>query len=99
MLRHLLTLYLTTDVQVGGLENRWIMDSGCSRHMTGNDKWFSSLTPMRSKEYIVFGDNRRGKEMMSSAPPSLKMRRKKLRRATLKLPRVLGPSCFRHELR
>ena len=33
--------------------------SGCSRHMTGNDKWFSSLTPMRSKEYIVFGDNSR----------------------------------------
>ena len=37
------------------------MDSGCSRHMTGNDKWFSSLTPMRSKEYIVFGDNGKGK--------------------------------------
>ena len=37
------------------------MDSGCSRRMTGNDKWFSSLTPMRSKEYIVFGDNGRGK--------------------------------------
>ena len=55
VLRHLLTLCLTTDVQVGGLENKWIMDSGCSRHMTGNDKWFSSLTSMRSKEYIVFG--------------------------------------------
>src|SRR6185312_1611933 len=37
------------------------MDSGYSRHMTGNDKWFSSLTPMRSKEYMVFGDNGRGK--------------------------------------
>ena len=37
------------------------MDSGCSRHMTGNDKWFSSLTPMRSKEYFVFGDNGKGK--------------------------------------
>ena len=37
------------------------MDSSCSRHMAGNDKWFSSLTPMRSKEYIVFGDNGRGK--------------------------------------
>ena len=44
-------------MQAGGLENRWIIDSGCSRHMTGNDKWFSSLTPMRSKEYIVFRDN------------------------------------------
>ena len=37
------------------------MDSGCSRHMTENDKWFSSLTPMRSKEYIVFGDNGKGR--------------------------------------
>ena len=37
------------------------MDSDCSRHMTGNDKWFSSLTPMRSKEYIVFGENGKGK--------------------------------------
>ena len=36
------------------------MYSGCSRHMTENDKWFSSLTPMRSKEYILFGDNGRG---------------------------------------
>ena len=50
-----------SDSEAGGLENRWIMDSGCSRHMTGNDKWFSSLTPMRTKEYIVFGDNGRGK--------------------------------------
>jgi len=37
------------------------MDSGCSRHMTGNDKWFSSLTPMRHKEYIIFGDNGKDK--------------------------------------
>ena len=37
------------------------MDSGCSHHMTGNDKWFSGLTPMRLKEYIVFRDNGRGK--------------------------------------
>ena len=38
------------------------MDSGCSRHMTGNDKWFSSLTTMRSKEYIEFGDSGKGRE-------------------------------------
>ena len=37
------------------------MDSGCSCYITGNDKWFSSLTLMRSKGYIVFGDNGRGK--------------------------------------
>jgi len=61
VLTHLLTIYLSTDVQARGWENKWIMDSGCSRHMTGNDKWFSNLTPTRSKEYIVFGDNGKGK--------------------------------------
>ena len=34
---------------------------GCSCHMTGNDKWFSSLTPTRHKEYIIFGDNGKDK--------------------------------------
>ena len=38
------------------------MDSGCSRHMIGNDIWFSSLTPTRHKEYIIFGYNSKGKE-------------------------------------
>src|SRR4026207_1609595 len=37
------------------------MDFGCSRHMTGNDKWFYSLTPTRHKEYIIFGDNGKDK--------------------------------------
>ena len=37
------------------------MNSGCSRHLTGNDKGFSSLTPMRHKEYIIFGENGKGK--------------------------------------
>jgi len=39
------------------------MDSGCSRHMTGDDRWFSSLTPASGKEYIIFGDNSKGKVM------------------------------------
>ena len=43
------------------MENVWIMDSGCSRHMTGHRKWFSSLNPMDTKEYITFGDNGQGK--------------------------------------
>jgi hypothetical protein len=30
--------------EAGGLENIWLTDSGCSRHMTGDKKWFSSLT-------------------------------------------------------
>jgi hypothetical protein len=37
------------------------MDSGCSRHMTRNKKWFSSLTPQSHKEYVTFGDDKKGK--------------------------------------
>ncbi|XP_072151395.1 uncharacterized protein [Setaria viridis] len=48
---------------VGGEEDIWIMDSGCSRHMTGDDKWFSSLTPTSVKENITFGDKSQGKVM------------------------------------
>jgi hypothetical protein len=45
----------------GGLEDTWLMDSGCSRHMTGNKKWFFSPTPMSHKEYVTFGDDKKGK--------------------------------------
>jgi hypothetical protein len=37
------------------------MDSGCSRHMTGNKKWFSNLTPPSHNEYVTFGDDKKGK--------------------------------------
>jgi hypothetical protein len=37
------------------------MDSGCSQHMTGDKKWFSSLTPLSLKEYVTFGDDKKGK--------------------------------------
>ncbi|XP_066334528.1 uncharacterized protein [Miscanthus floridulus] len=47
---------------VGGEEDIWIMDSGCLRHMTGDDKWFSSLTPTSVKENITFGDKSQGKD-------------------------------------
>ncbi|WVZ75942.1 LOW QUALITY PROTEIN: hypothetical protein U9M48_023954, partial [Paspalum notatum var. saurae] len=43
------------------MEDVWIMDSSCSRHMTGHRKWFSSLNPVSTKEYITFGDNGQGK--------------------------------------
>ncbi|WVZ70339.1 hypothetical protein U9M48_019014 [Paspalum notatum var. saurae] len=43
------------------MEDVWIMDSGCSRHMTGHRKWFFSLNPVSTKEYIAFGDNGQGK--------------------------------------
>ena len=49
VLSHLLILCLI-DVQDGGLENTWLIDSGCSRHMTGGHRWLSSLTPVMTKE-------------------------------------------------
>jgi hypothetical protein len=44
-----------------GLEDTWLMDSGCSRHMTENKKWLSSLTPLSHEEYVTFGDDTKGK--------------------------------------
>jgi hypothetical protein len=45
----------------GGLEDKWLMDSGCSRYMTIDKKWFSSLTRMSHKEYVTFGDDKKDK--------------------------------------
>jgi hypothetical protein len=44
-----------------GLEDTWLRDFGCSRHMTRNKKWFSSLTPLSHKEYVTLGDDKKGK--------------------------------------
>ncbi|XP_025808969.1 uncharacterized protein LOC112887092 isoform X3 [Panicum hallii] len=48
------------EAEDGGLENMWLIDYGCSRHMTRDSRWFSSLTPVMTKEYITFGDNSHG---------------------------------------
>jgi hypothetical protein len=45
----------------GGLEKKWLMNSSCSRHMTRNKKWFSSLTPLSHKEYVTFRDDKKSK--------------------------------------
>jgi hypothetical protein len=45
----------------GGLEDTWLIDSGCSRHMIRNKKWFFSLTPLSHKEYVTFRDDKKGK--------------------------------------
>jgi hypothetical protein len=45
----------------GGLDNKWLMDSSCSRHMNRNKKWFSSLTPLSHKECVTFRDDKKGK--------------------------------------
>jgi hypothetical protein len=48
------------------IEDMWLMDSGCSRHMTGNKKWFSNLTPLSQKEYVTFGDEKKDKVLGTS---------------------------------
>jgi hypothetical protein len=51
---------LVFEFQVGDLKNIWLINSGCSRHMTRDRGWFSSLVPVVTKRYITFGDNGRG---------------------------------------
>jgi hypothetical protein len=50
-----------SDVMDGGLKDTWLMDLGCSRHMTENKKWFSSLTPLSHKEYVTSMDHKKSK--------------------------------------
>jgi hypothetical protein len=61
VLSHLFAHVLVLEFQVGDLKNIWLIDSGCSRHMTGDKGWFSSLVPVVIKRYITFGDNGRGR--------------------------------------
>jgi hypothetical protein len=60
VLSRLFTHVLIFEIQVGDLKNIWLIDSGCSRNMTGDKGWFSSLIPVVIKRYITFGDNERG---------------------------------------
>jgi hypothetical protein len=60
VLSHLFAHVLVFEFQVGDLKNIWLIDSGCSRHMTGDKGWFSSLVPVVTKRYITFGDNGHG---------------------------------------
>jgi hypothetical protein len=61
MLSRLFAHVLVFEFQVGDLKNIWLIDSGCSRHMTGGRGWFSSIVPVVTKRYITFGDNGRGR--------------------------------------
>ncbi|PKU74439.1 hypothetical protein MA16_Dca003642 [Dendrobium catenatum] len=38
----------------------WYLDSGCSRHMTGDKAKFSTLEPSDGR-YVTYGDNAKGK--------------------------------------
>jgi hypothetical protein len=60
VLSRLFAHVLVFEFQVGDLKNIWLIDSGCSRHMTGDKGWFSSLVPVVTRRYITFGDNGHG---------------------------------------
>ena len=38
----------------------WYIDSGCSRHMSGDKSLFVEIT-LKNQGYVTFGDNNRGK--------------------------------------
>ncbi|RVW20640.1 hypothetical protein CK203_109084 [Vitis vinifera] len=40
----------------GSKKDKWFLDSGCSRHMTGDESKFVFLTK-RKRGYVTFGDN------------------------------------------
>jgi hypothetical protein len=61
VLSRLFAHVLIFEFQVGDLKNIWLIDSGCSRHMSGDKGWFSSLVPVVTRRYITFGDNGRGR--------------------------------------
>ncbi|GKU95337.1 hypothetical protein SLEP1_g8708 [Rubroshorea leprosula] len=44
---------------VSKMKNKWYLDSGCSRHMTGDPSQFSSLMPLDGGT-VTFGDNGKG---------------------------------------
>src|ERR1044072_6860264 len=41
-------------------EEDWYLDSGCSKHMTGDKSKFSFLTP-KAKGFVTYGDNNQGR--------------------------------------
>ena len=43
-----------------GTKNKWYLDSGCSRHITGNKEQFYKLDA-KDGGHVTFGDNAKGK--------------------------------------
>ncbi|KAF1881734.1 hypothetical protein Lal_00032205 [Lupinus albus] len=52
------------NVDLSAARNLWYLDSGCSKHMTGDKSKFSVLTP-RDKDYVTYDDNKREKFLES----------------------------------
>ncbi|RVW99391.1 hypothetical protein CK203_038502 [Vitis vinifera] len=48
------------DLDEGSKKDKWFLDIGCSRHMTGDESKFVFLTK-RKRGYVTFGDNAKGR--------------------------------------
>ncbi|RVW55764.1 hypothetical protein CK203_075787 [Vitis vinifera] len=48
------------DLDEGSMKDKWFLDSGCSRHMTGDESKFAFLTK-RKGGYVIFRDNSKGR--------------------------------------
>jgi hypothetical protein len=64
VLSRLFAHVLVFEFQLGDLKNILLIDSSCSRHMTGDKGWFSSLLSVVTKRYITFGENGRGRVLI-----------------------------------
>jgi hypothetical protein len=42
-------------------EKYYVLDSGCSQYMTGNDNIFTTLGDPEDHEHVTFGDNSRAR--------------------------------------
>ena len=53
-------LCVLVNYKTGG--RHWVIDSGCTQHMTGDPRMFTSLDEeVDGQERITFGDNSKGK--------------------------------------
>ncbi|CAL9021631.1 unnamed protein product [Prunus brigantina] len=41
--------------------NKWYFDSGCSRHMTGDKRWFQTFSDKKVRGTVTFGDGKKAK--------------------------------------
>src|ERR1044072_7658047 len=48
------------EVCLSSKEEDWYLDSGCSKHITGDKSKFSFLTP-KAKGFVTYGDNNQGR--------------------------------------
>jgi len=54
------TICVKSVLQKNSRKHQWYLDSGCSKHMTGDLAQFTSLK-LKAKGHVTYGDNNRGR--------------------------------------